>query len=90
MSRLPATQRELLVGLELNLLTSVAALGFGDIPPEAFRAAYNLVADGGWVAFTLKDGFYTEGDVSGYHAMLRRATTEGALELTAEERYRCQ
>lgn len=87
MSRLPAPQRELLAGLELNLLTSVAALGFGDIPPEAFRAAYNLVADGGWVAFTLKDSFYTEGDVSGYHAMLRRATAEGVLELTAEERY---
>jgi SAM-dependent methyltransferase len=76
-----------LKGLGLNVLTCVAALGFGDIPPEAFRTAFNLVADGGWVAFNLRDRFNTAQDISGYHRMLRAATERGILELTAEERY---
>lgn len=76
-----------LKGLGLNVLTCVAALGFGDIPPEAFRTAFNLVADGGWVAFNLKERFYTSQDISGYHRLLRRATEEGILELVTEERY---
>ena len=38
-------------------MTTVAALGFGDIPPDAFAAAFNLVEDGGHVAFTIKEDF---------------------------------
>lgn len=87
MSQLTREQEARLAELNLNALTCVAALGFGDIPPESFRAAYNLVSDGGWLAFTLKDRFYAEGDISGYHRLLQRATAEGILELTAEERY---
>ena len=45
-------------------LTCVAALGFGDIPPEVFAAAYNRVGDGGWVAFTIKADFVSEQDRS--------------------------
>jgi hypothetical protein len=36
-------------------MTSVAALGFGDIPPEVFESAFELVEDGGWAAFTIKE-----------------------------------
>ncbi|MFQ5575201.1 MAG: methyltransferase domain-containing protein, partial [Terriglobia bacterium] len=32
-------------------LISVAALGFGDIPPQAFLEAFNLISKQGWVAF---------------------------------------
>ncbi len=38
-------------------MTSVAALGFGDVPPEVFSAAFDRVEDGGWVAFTIKEDF---------------------------------
>lgn len=40
-----------------NCLTSVAALGFGDIPPRAFFEALRLVATNGWVALNLKETF---------------------------------
>ena len=43
-------------------MTSVAALGFGDVPPEVFTAAFDLVEDGGWVAFTIKEDFLDGGD----------------------------
>jgi SAM-dependent methyltransferase len=68
-------------------LTCIAALGFGDIPPEAFRTAYNLLAEGGWVAFTLKDAFMSEKDSSGFAGLIDSAVADGALELRATRRY---
>lgn len=49
MTNLSETDSLLLERHSFNALTCVAALGYGDIPPSAFRAAYNLVSDGaGW------------------------------------------
>ena len=48
------------------MLICVAALGFGDIPPEAFMAAFEQVTEGGWVAFCIKDEFISEEDRSGF------------------------
>lgn len=73
---------------DFNCLTCVAALGFGDIPPEVFAAAYNLVEDGGWIAFTIKSDFIDEGDNSGFSALLRRMTRGGVLEAPIHEPYR--
>ena len=65
----------------------MAALGFGDIPPLAFAAAYNLISDGGWIAFTIKEDFLSDDDGSGFSALIRRMLEEGALELLRERRY---
>lgn len=46
LTALPAAERDELAAHGLTALTVVAALGFGDIPPAAFRTAYDLVADG--------------------------------------------
>src|SRR5690606_20977083 len=73
---------------DFNCLTCVAALGFGDIPPEAFAAAYNPVEDGGWIAFTIKSDFVDEGDSSGFAALLRRMTRGGVLDASIHEPYR--
>lgn len=54
---LDAQQREVLTSAELNCLTCVAALGFDDVPPAAFAAAFNLIQDDGWLAFNLRDRF---------------------------------
>lgn len=72
---------------QFDCLTCVAALGFGDIPPECFRNAYNLVEDGGWVAFTIKDDFLTDRDTSGFAHMIRGAIREGRLQRHRMERY---
>ncbi|MFP5021769.1 class I SAM-dependent DNA methyltransferase [Pseudonocardia phyllosphaerae] len=63
-----------------DALTCVAALGFGDIPPEAFRAAFDMVADDGFVAFTLRDDFLTEGDTSGFAGLISSLLDSGELE----------
>jgi len=50
-----------------NVLLTVAALGFGDIPTQGFINAFNLVETKGWVAFNIKDRFMTDADDTGYH-----------------------
>jgi 2-polyprenyl-3-methyl-5-hydroxy-6-metoxy-1,4-benzoquinol methylase len=72
---------------DFNSLTCVAALGFGDIPPDAFRAALGLVADGGWVAFNVRDRFLKTLDESGFAALLEEMTTSGELTEHARLRY---
>jgi predicted TPR repeat methyltransferase len=70
-----------------NALTCVAALGFGDIPPRAFVAAYNLVRPGGWVAFNIKEDFLSNGDCSGFAGLMRRMVADGTFELRQRKRY---
>ncbi|MEV4419074.1 methyltransferase domain-containing protein [Patulibacter sp. NPDC049589] len=70
-----------------NLLTTVAALGFGDIPPRAFATAFGYVAEDGWVAMTIKDDFLTSDDDSGFSRLIKRMHAEGALELEVDHRY---
>jgi predicted TPR repeat methyltransferase len=88
LTNLSPDQKAELQGFELNCLSTVAALGFGDIPPDAFASAYNLIAPGGWVAFNLKDEFFEESDGSGFQRLIRRGLDEGALEIQADRRYR--
>ncbi len=80
--------RQALADMEFNALTCVAALGFDDIPPAAFRNAFNLVDDGGLVVFTLRDKFVADTDPSGFRALIDHARESGALEIVASERYR--
>jgi SAM-dependent methyltransferase len=70
-----------------NCLTSVAALGFGDIPPLAFANAFNYVAPGGLVTFTLRDRFLSETDRSGFHRLIARMLSESVARTLGEERY---
>ncbi len=72
---------------KFNALTCIAALGFGDIPPECFRTAYNLVADRGWVAFTIKEGFLSEEDRSGFSTLIRDAVRNGDFEVGGSKVY---
>jgi 2-polyprenyl-3-methyl-5-hydroxy-6-metoxy-1,4-benzoquinol methylase len=87
MTALGATDRDALARHRFNGLTCVAALGFGDIPPVAFREAFNLVEDDGWVAFTIKDGFLSDRDTSGFAGLIKDAIESGSLEVRASERY---
>lgn len=71
-----------------NCLTSVAALGFGDIPPEAFAQAFDYVADHGLVAFTIKERFLRgEADDSGFSHLIRGLFDAGAMQPLVERRY---
>lgn len=71
-----------------NCMTSVAALGFGDIPPAAFARAFNYVEDGGLVTFTIKDRFTRDSDPTGFAALLKRMDDEAVIDVIVEHRYR--
>jgi predicted TPR repeat methyltransferase len=68
-------------------MTSVAALGFGDVPPEVFTAAFGLVEEGGWIAFTIKEDFLDGADESGFAALIAGMLRSGAIEERDRRRY---
>ncbi|TWT39863.1 Trans-aconitate 2-methyltransferase [Thalassoglobus neptunius] len=72
----------------INCLTSVAALGFGDIPYGAFFQALQLVRPGGWVAFNIKESFLDHEDNSGFSRLIRQLIFSKYLNLHHLEKYR--
>jgi hypothetical protein len=78
-----------LEGERFTAMTSVAALGFGDVPPEVFMAAFDRVEDGGWVAFTIKEDFLDRGeDDSGFAGLIAGMLRSGAIDERGRRRYR--
>ncbi len=87
LTELAPDQRQRLASYRFNCLTCVAALGFGDIPTLAFAEAYNQVANGGWVAFNIKEDFLDDHDPSGFSGLIRRMVAEDLLVLRTQRRY---
>ncbi len=81
------THREL-EAWSFDCLTTVAALGFGDIPPRAFVNAFNLVADGGWIAFNIRDTFLDHRETTDFSRTVRELVFTDYLEIHHLERYR--
>jgi SAM-dependent methyltransferase len=88
LTELPEPLRRELRGRRFNALVSVAALGFGDIPPRAFAEAFNLVADGGWIAFNIKEHFLDDGEPTGFSRLIGKLLDSGMVEQRAEKVYR--
>lgn len=84
---LSETDEESLRRSDANCLTTVAALGFGDIPPLAFAKALDLIATPGWLAFNLKESFLREQDESGFSRLIRRLNREGYIQTLCYRRY---
>lgn len=90
-ARLPelsTRQEERLEDREINCLTTVAALGFGDIPPAAFLKSLSLVTTPGWTAFNIKEDFLREVDSSGFSRLIRRLCRDEILQIQCYRRYR--
>ncbi|MBV9817869.1 MAG: class I SAM-dependent methyltransferase [Solirubrobacterales bacterium] len=88
LTQLDDDDRERLASRSFDCLTTVAALGFDDIPPQALATAYDLLEPGSWVALTIKEDFLTTDDPSGFQRLIRRMLDDGMLELRTERRYR--
>ncbi len=71
-----------------NCLTTVAALGFDDMPPEALMEAYDIVADDGWIAFNIKADFLDAEDSTGFRRLIADLVHSEALEVCDRRRYR--
>lgn len=80
--------REALGRHRFGIMTTVAALGFGDVPPEAFAYAYDLLVPGAWLAFCIKEDFLEDDEPSGFNLLIRRLIDDGEIEVFAERRYR--
>lgn len=87
-TELSGEERSRLEGWRFNCLTSVAALGFGDIPPRAFFEAMSLVRVGGWIAFNIKETFLDNSDDSGFSRFIRELILSEYIDIFHLERYR--
>jgi 2-polyprenyl-3-methyl-5-hydroxy-6-metoxy-1,4-benzoquinol methylase len=87
MTRMEPNERQELESHRFNCLTCVAALGFGDIPISAFGNAFNLVENGGWIAFNIKADFMSTTDTSGFARFIRSIMADNTLEVRSSERY---
>ncbi|MFT4542817.1 MAG: putative TPR repeat methyltransferase [Planctomycetota bacterium] len=72
---------------QVDCLTSVAALGFGDIPQRAFIQALQFVRPGGWAAFNIKHTFLDPSDETGFSALVRELLFSESIEVHHLERY---
>ena len=72
---------------QIDCLTSVAALGFGDIPHRAFVQALQFVRQGGWAAFNIKHTFLDPSDTTGFSTLVRELLFSEAIEVYHIERY---
>ncbi len=88
MSRLDASTQTEMKSWQLDCLTCVAALGFGDIPVTAFANSFNLIRPGGWVAFNIKESFLQESDRSGFSMLVKHLLVSDTLQVHHLERYR--
>ena len=84
---LPESEESTLRRANANCLTTVAALGFGDIPPLAFAKSLDLIATPGWLAFNLKEDFLREQDTSGFSRLIRRLNRDGFIQTLCYRRY---
>jgi hypothetical protein len=71
----------------LNSLACVAALGFGDIPADAFLAAIDLLESPAYLAFNIKEDFVQERDTSGFATLIRDLAQRDIIHMQAYRRY---
>jgi len=82
----PSTETKLRKA-DANCLTTVAALGFGDIPPLAFARALDLIETPGWLAFNLKEDFLREEDSTGFSQLIRKLNKQQYIQTCCYRRY---
>ena len=75
------------IDVDYNLMITVAALGFGDIPVDAFVNAFNLLEKESLVAFNIKDRFLSNKDETGFNQAIANMC-DGSFQVLDTHRYR--
>ncbi|HEX6267424.1 MAG TPA: methyltransferase domain-containing protein [Burkholderiales bacterium] len=83
-----AATDERMRALQPNALVCVAALGFGDVPPGAWHRAAGYVAQGGLLAFNIKEDFLDGRYTHGFSELMRRMVSGKVARVEAMRRYR--
>jgi SAM-dependent methyltransferase len=84
----PERQEERFRNRKFNCLVTVAALGFGDIPPDAFAKALDLIEINGWLAFNIKEDFVYQSDRSGFAQLIDDLNRKEIIQTQAYRRYK--
>ena len=74
--------------IQPNMLITVAALGFGDIPPRALIGAIDALTTPAWVAVTIQERFLAAGEPSGFARLLRDLIASDVLAIETSRRIR--
>ncbi len=88
LTKLPRADEAALRKHRLNCMTTVAALGYADIPPLAFLKALGLVSTPAWLAFNIKEDFLHASDQSGFSRLIRQLIQEDYILPQCYRRYR--
>ena len=88
MTKLRPSDEETLSRRRCDCLTTVAALGFSDVPPLAFATALSMIETPGLLAFNIKEDFLKEKDSTGFTRLIRQLSREEILQIQAYRRYR--
>jgi SAM-dependent methyltransferase len=81
-------KKEDIASWQCDCMVTVAALGFGDIPTNAFIEAFNIISTQGWVAFNIKETFFHKSDKTGFSSMIRELIFSEFIHVYHIERYR--
>ncbi len=84
----PERQEEKFRSRKFNCLVTVSALGFGDIPRDAFAKALDLIEINGWLAFNIKEDFVYQTDQSGFAKLIDDLNRKQIIQTQAYRRYR--
>jgi SAM-dependent methyltransferase len=88
LTNVPPEDDEFFKDYKFNALMTVAALGFGDIPPLAFFNAYKYVENDGLIVFNIRDQFMRLGSRSPFSSMITRMIEKEVIEIEMYKRYR--
>lgn len=88
LTQLDDQQNSQLAALAPNCMCCVAALGYGDIPPNAFANAANFIESDGWLVFNIKEKFlHPNDDDSGFSKLIDLLQREKLIQIQAYRRY---
>jgi hypothetical protein len=87
MTCLETVDEEKLRRYNCNCLSTVAALGFSDVPPAAFATALNMIETPGLLAFNIKEDFLKEKDSTGFTKLVRQLSRNEIIQIQAYRRY---
>lgn len=73
---------------QFNTLICVSAMALGHVSPAAFAHAFNLITNGGWIAFNILQKAYKSPDDWGLYNFFSQIIKDGNLEVRIEHIYR--
>ena len=88
LTRLSKIDEQAIRQQNLNCMTTIAALGYGDIPSLAFLQALDLISTPGWLAFNIKEDFLDDSDQSGFSQLIRQLIQQKYIQPLCYRRYR--